>query len=288
MGARRSGDSGSAQPGMPPRRSCSAVVTSTSAPSRTWFDDDGGDVGVLLAHARHGGGGTRGDVGRRAAAGGDDEHHRGAEVGGDRGVGGELGGVRDPGEVGADDEHGVVPAGDLVVAVDHGPQRPVRVAPEGLVRHSPAALRREVGGRLLDEDGEQLVGEGTRPHDRPEDTHAAVSTGQLAARGRGRRPTCPSAPRCRRGRGPSRAHPTHRPSQLGSARASKSGQAGLAPVGTSGPRRRLGGRVAPARHEPAARGDGPVLPGRERPLTASWVSRRRAVPSAGRSPWPAP
>ncbi len=121
--------------------------------------DDGEDVGVVRPCLVEGHRGGDGDLLGGAAGAGDDEDHRGAEVGGERCVPGELGRRRDVGEVGPDDEHGVAAVGDGVVALDDRGHRGVGVAVHVVVPDPGGVARRQGAlGQPREEQVEDVVG----------------------------------------------------------------------------------------------------------------------------------
>ncbi|GMA37957.1 hypothetical protein GCM10025883_00020 [Mobilicoccus caccae] len=120
--------------------------------------DHGGDVGVpaaglLDAHDGRGGGGVG-----AAVDGGDDQHHPRTQVGGEGGVGGELRGSGDAGEVRSDDEHHVVDRGEGVVALDGRADGGLGVAVDLLVGDADGLLQGRLGGGERVEELEDAVG----------------------------------------------------------------------------------------------------------------------------------
>ena len=84
----------------------------------------------------------------------------------------ELGRAADVGEVGADDDHGVALALDLLEAVDDGRERGIRVLMHVLVGHADALVVVEGDAVVGEQQLEHLVALGRRPGDRPEHADA--------------------------------------------------------------------------------------------------------------------
>ena len=222
VGARSNGASGSAQTGTVRAAPNAPRSTASRRPSGTWlttmpatwawFCRAAETAADALAAS------SRGlPVARRG-----DQHQRGAEVGGDGRVHRELGLRGDVGEVGADDEDDVWPCAIVVVAVDDDAERRRGVGVQLVVGDAPRPLGGDVGRRLL----QQQSGAARRGHRRARSAgrrRPVRAGGPAWRRDRRRPPTCPTGPRCRRGRSLSRAVPTagcrdaataHAPTQL--------------------------------------------------------------------------